>query len=54
MQEILERKKHMDTWTALDEIKKNFDQLWSSHDVTSKGFIDTTEGYTFLQEVAKE
>ena len=54
MQEILERKKHLDTWAALDVIKKNFDELWSSHDVTSKGFIDTTEGYTFLQEVAKE
>ena len=31
-----------------------FPKLWKEHDVTDKGFIDMTEAYTLIQDVAKD
>jgi hypothetical protein len=52
--ELISKKDGMDLVDAEAKVKKSsFVKLWDEHDNMSKGFIDTTEAYTLMQDIAK-
>ena len=49
MTELYEKKlDDKDGYAAQEAVKKNFDALWTEHDVMKAGFIDRSEAYTLM------
>jgi len=52
--ELISKKDGIDMVDAEAKIRKSsFVKLWDEHDNMSKGFIDTTEAYGLMQDIAK-
>ena len=52
--EVYEKKKESDPFKASEQMAEMFPKLWKEHDVTDKGYIDYSEAYTLIQDVAKD
>lgn len=52
--EVYEKKKENDPFKASEQMAEMFPKLWKDHDVTEKGFVDLSEAYTLIQDVAKD
>jgi hypothetical protein len=52
--ELVSIKDKIDIVDAEAKVKKSsFNKLWDEHDNMSNGFIDSTEAYNLMQDVAK-
>ena len=52
--ELISQKDKIEYVDAEAKIKKSsFLKLWDEHDNMDRGFIDTTEAYNLMQDVAK-
>jgi hypothetical protein len=51
--DLFQNKDQIDNFDAQDKVKKRFNKLWKEHDNLEKGFIDTTEAYTLMQDMSK-
>ena len=50
--ELYEKKNQVDGFDAMEATKKVFNKLWDQHDISNAGYIDISEGYGLLQDVA--
>ena len=51
--ELISKKDNIDYMDAEAKVKKSkFDKIWDEHDNMNKGFIDTTEAYGLMQDMA--
>lgn len=46
--DIYEKLRGVDSYTAIDKINEKFDKIWNEHDVTNKTFLERTEAYNMV------
>ena len=52
--ELISKKNGIDYMDAEAKVKKSqFNKIWDEHDNMGKGFIDTTEAYGLMQDMAR-
>ena len=53
-EEVYEKKKESDPFKAQDKMAEMFPKLWKEHAINGALTIDVTEGYTLLQDIARD
>lgn len=46
--DIYEKLRGVDSYTAIDKVKEKFDKVWAEHDVNNKTFLERTEAYNLV------
>lgn len=46
--EIYEKIRQVDSYTAIDDVKAKFNKVWNEHDVNNQTFLERTEAYNLV------
>jgi hypothetical protein len=46
--EIYEKIRHVDSYTAIDDVKAKFNKVWTEHDVNNTNILERTEAYNLV------
>ena len=46
--EIYEKIRQVDSYTAIDDVKAKFNKVWAEHDVNNQTFLERTEAYNLV------
>ena len=49
--ELMEQRHKAETMDAMEGVRTTFAEVWKSHDISEKGFIDFNEGYSLMQDL---
>ena len=51
--DIYEKLRGVDSYTAIDQVKEKFTKSWNEHDVNNQTFLERSEAYSLVQDVTR-
>ena len=51
--DLYEKLRGVDSYTAIDKVKEKFDKIWTEHDVNNKTYLERTEAYNLIQDITR-